>query len=754
MDYLKFQYFINDTHMKKILFSLFVILACQLSYAQLNIYSNYNLQGTSGTCVVRTIYVGNNIPNALNNNIKSISLNVGFMATLAENEDGSGERFTYMATQSNIRVNLALVLQNKVSFIRVLKLPTTPIKKKGSCNTNNNNTADLNVSWFYDWGFNDFSTPTREFVPMSWNGNGTSDANVNAIIARDSLTHYLAFNEPDNTGQANMTVANAVPLYKKLLRAGHRMASPACTESEYRVWLDSFTNMANDQSLKIDIVAVHWYDWGNWLSTLNANPNATDVFNRFKSYITNVYDLYKKPIWITEFNANPNRTSAVQQAFMQLVLPWLDSDPRVERYAYFFGNDVPMYNTNGTLTASATTYANHASVNAYTENIYDTRPAFPITLATWDPSTFTQGGNTVANFAPNTLNTNITAPLALTRGSGVTLPGSTVSNGYWGGTDWSTTTAENGVNANKFVRFSLKSKNGKSVNYHSIDKLNIRINNVGPIQYQIDYQLDNGSFRPIATISGPTRTTGNYLLGPIDLSQISGLQDVPTTSTITFRITPFDASGTGTFLIGSGVNDTDPDLTITGGYSDDNIIPTSLPVTITDFQLKKNNNKVLLNWETQSEINFSHFELERSEDLNTFISIATINGSSNLNGSRYNYTDIPTASNTKYYRLKMVDKDGSIKYSNILSTSYNPTNLHLVVYPTITTGNPIKANFESVSKTALLRIFNTNGQIIATYSVQEGASFKNIETNNLAKGIYFLMLQHKDTIQSAQFIKQ
>lgn len=740
--------------MKKNLLTVLVLLAYQFLNAQLNIYSNYNLQGTMGTCVVRTTYTGASIPNGLDNSIKSILLTQGFMATLAENEDGSGERFTYMATQSNIRVNLALVLQNKVSFIRVLKLPTTAIKKKGSANTNNAYTADLNVTWFYDWGPYDFSTPTREFVPMTWSTNHASDANIANIIAKDSVTHCLSFNEPDNSGQANMYVANAIPLYKKVLKTGLRMGSPACTESQYRVWLDSFTNVANAQNLKIDFVAVHWYDWGNWLSTLNANPSATDVFNRFKSYIANVYDLYKKPIWITEFNANPNRPNSVQQAFMQLALPWLDSDPRVERYAYFFGNDVPMYNTNGTLTTSATTYANHASVNAYPSNVIDTRPAFPTLLAGWDPSTLLQGGYNVSNFAPTTLNVNLTAPSGLTRGSGVGIPGTTVSNGYWGGTNWSTTTYDNAVSTNKFITFSLKSKNSKSVNYHSIDKFNIRINNIGPIQYQIEYQLDAGDFSPIALVTGPTRTTGNYILGPIDLSQIAGLQNVPPTSTITFRITPFDASGNGTFLIGSGTADTDPDLTITGGYSDDNIIPTSLPVTLNNFQLKRNNNKVLLSWETKQEINFSHFELERSEDLNTFYPIATINSTNEAAGSKYNYTDLPTAVNTKYYRLKIVDKDGSFIYSNILSTSFIGNTNGLFVYPNITKGETVKATFDKVSKNAQLKVFTVTGQFVANYNLQEDATNVNIETTSLNKGVYYIVLQDKGTVQTKKIIKQ
>ena len=81
---------------------------------------------------------------------------------------------------------------------------------------------------------------------------GTSTTNVNSVIAKTDLTTYLAFNEPDNSGQSNITYTAAVPLYGNLLRAGHRMGSPATTEAQYRVWLQNFTTLATQQNLRID----------------------------------------------------------------------------------------------------------------------------------------------------------------------------------------------------------------------------------------------------------------------------------------------------------------------------------------------------------------------------------------------------------------------------------------------------------------------------------------------------------------------
>jgi len=95
---------------------------------------------------------------------------------------------------------------------------------------------------------------------------------------------------------------------------------------------------------------VHWYDWGgNPANTPNANPQ--NVFNRFKNYLANVYEYYGLPIWITEFNANIHRNTAVNEGFLELALPYLESLEYVERYAWFQPfSGVAHYYDNGTYT--------------------------------------------------------------------------------------------------------------------------------------------------------------------------------------------------------------------------------------------------------------------------------------------------------------------------------------------------------------------------------------------------------------------
>lgn len=740
--------------MKKTL--LFILMICFwfAPKAQLTIYSDYNLTGSSANCIARIIYSGNNIPNGLNDQIKSISLAYGYMATFADSVNGSGERFTYMANKSAIKVNLSLPLQNKVSFIRVLKLPTTKVRKKGVCSTNNTEIDSIqNTTWFYDWNDKDQSTPSREYAPMAFMWYSTRDSSITKLINKDSITHYIAFNEPDVTGPSRMFVSQAIPAYKNMLKAGLRMGSPSAS---YRIWQDTFARVAKAQKLGIDYVCVHWYDWGAYMTTHpDSIVSAAGILSRFKSFLEAVYDYYRKPIWITEFNANIHRTDSVHHEFMKIALPWLDSCRFVERYAYFFGNDIRSINPNGTLTEAGLIYKNHASVDAYPENIIDTRPSLPTSLVSWQSSAVIQGGLNQPLFTATKINTNLTAPVAITRGSGVGIPPSSSSNGYWGGTNFSNTTVDDAISNNKFLTFNLQSKNGKSINLHSISKTNIRIGSTGPIQFRIDYKVDDGRFFTVDTISGPLRITGNYTLDSIDLSSISNLQNIPHTSIITFRIIPFNATGTGSFLIGSGINDTLPDFEINGGYSDENFVATTLPVSLLNFQLKQlTNNNLLLQWSTNSENNFSHFEIERSNDGEKFHSIAIIYSKNQSNINNYHYTDFSAKNKVLYYRLKVIDKDGSYTYSNILKNINFSINKNLLVSPTIASSNFIKTSFEKTEKQARLMVIDASGKVLITYTIPIGTSNQNIETKSLINGTYFLILQSVNSIQSAKFIKQ
>jgi hypothetical protein len=301
----------------------------------IKIYSMPFSGGFSHNLLVNEFYQGDGLPGQMNNNIQSFVLKRGFMATLAINEDGTGLSKVFIASEEDLVINeMPEILSHLTSFIRVI--PWNWVAKKGI----GGNVTGLNETWHYNWGLTGNSSINREIGPMAWGYNGASPESVEILKNKYKATHVMGFNESDNCNDQSGQYFDlcqtdvAVPRYRNLMKTGLRMVSPATREGGALTWLKDFHTKATAMDIRIDVIAVHWYDWGgNPANTPNANPE--QVFNRFKNYLTNVYNYYKLPIWITEFNANPNRNTPVQEGFMELAIPYLESLHYVERYAWF-----------------------------------------------------------------------------------------------------------------------------------------------------------------------------------------------------------------------------------------------------------------------------------------------------------------------------------------------------------------------------------------------------------------------------------
>lgn len=286
------------------------------------------------------------LPTGFDNAISSFYLPKGYMAVFADNSDGSGESFCYVASQSPIKVNFASNLLNKVSFIRykMLDNPT----KKGVAFTDSSLVKQFNTSWYYGWSINRPSFGPQNFVPMTWGKGSATVGNVDYLVNRKDVSHLLSFNEPDNPGQSNIPIVDtAINRYRIMMQSGLRLGSPAVEQDEAinaGKWLPTFMSAAKDQKLRVDYVALHWYDWGNQNSNQATDSlTAVAVFNRFKTYVERARAAYPdQKIWLTEYNCNPSRKlrPVVVKYFMKLSTDWMNATPYVERYSYFmFGPD-------------------------------------------------------------------------------------------------------------------------------------------------------------------------------------------------------------------------------------------------------------------------------------------------------------------------------------------------------------------------------------------------------------------------------
>jgi hypothetical protein len=90
-----------------------------------------------------------------------------------------------------------------------------------------------------------------------------------------------------------------------------------------------------------------------------------------------------------------------------------------------------------------------------------------------------------------------------------------------------------------------------------------------------------------------------------------------------------------------------------------------VPVELTSFTAVHNNNQIILNWSTATEINNHGFEVERKTGDGIYLRIGFVTGHATTTEiQNYSFVDSKIASGIYTYRLKQIDFDGSFKYSS------------------------------------------------------------------------------------------
>ncbi|WP_171037856.1 T9SS type A sorting domain-containing protein [Dyadobacter luticola] len=161
-----------------------------------------------------------------------------------------------------------------------------------------------------------------------------------------------------------------------------------------------------------------------------------------------------------------------------------------------------------------------------------------------------------------------------------------------------------------------------------------------------------------------------------------------------------------------------------------------LPVKLESFSAKPSPEGNRLNWKTTEEIDFKHFEVERSEDPRQgFQYLATVSSGNNATGGSYQYTDIQNATSQQYYRLKMVDIDGSFEYSRIVNVNAQNNAENLFVYP-----NPAQnlIYLDSPDVIYSVNLTDQNGNVVYGKSLSGAEKSLSISLPKLNSGAYLL----------------
>jgi len=211
---------------------------------------------------------------------------------------------------------------------------------KGVANSACGDLTKLGVSWVYNWGLSpDNGCTAAPFVPMVWGHTGKeqTSAGITAEVSSLVSTGYdtvLGFNEPDNSGQSNMSVDTAIALWPAFNNPAVKIGSPATQANTTGMsWFTSFMNEVNADTtgtLRVDFIAAHWYGWNSGSCDSKAST--------LESYLKQIEAIPgNRPIWLTEWGClnDSNPSEAVVQAFFSGALTMLAKHPRVVRYAWY-----------------------------------------------------------------------------------------------------------------------------------------------------------------------------------------------------------------------------------------------------------------------------------------------------------------------------------------------------------------------------------------------------------------------------------
>ncbi len=197
-----------------------------------------------------------------------------------------------------------------------------------------------------------------------------------------------------------------------------------------------------------------------------------------------------------------------------------------------------------------------------------------------------------------------------------------------------------------------------------------------------------------------------------------------------FTKAQFSTEGSGENILNNSNSIGAWDSTLISGtcYADNNII--------TYFNVENNGGNVVINWQTNSEIQNDYFLIQASKDGFLYQNIGKIKGLGNTDAlTYYQFIDEYTTSNITYYRLKQVCFDDKTFYSAVKLVDRGIKKDKFVMYP-----NPAVNQF-SISDlregTNTMNIYSLNGHHVITRSI---TNYSILDLTIIDTGIYIVSI--------------
>ncbi|MTI22804.1 T9SS type A sorting domain-containing protein [Fulvivirga sp. RKSG066] len=183
------------------------------------------------------------------------------------------------------------------------------------------------------------------------------------------------------------------------------------------------------------------------------------------------------------------------------------------------------------------------------------------------------------------------------------------------------------------------------------------------------------------------------------------------------------------------------------GAGDPGDPPPALPLTLVEFDVKLVDNDAHVIWYSASEENTDYINIEHSSDGENFETIGRKKAAGNsVEMLKYSFKHMDIDYGNHFYRLKMVDLDGSFEYSAIKKITQKSSNFEVLnVYPVPTKTNlNVRLNNDN-SDPLNVKLIDQFGKVQRDQLIRTnlGTNTFEVDCSSLRNGVYILSLNSK-----------
>ncbi len=187
------------------------------------------------------------------------------------------------------------------------------------------------------------------------------------------------------------------------------------------------------------------------------------------------------------------------------------------------------------------------------------------------------------------------------------------------------------------------------------------------------------------------------------------------------------------------------------------VTSSALPIELLSFTGNQQNESILLNWKTSTEVNNDYFTLEHSTDGYDFEFLAEVDGKGNSTITNdYRFVHLDPTVGTNYYRLSQTDFDGTTKVEDVIAVDFKTGQVTAAVIPNPIRQNEINLQYTSPENSDVeVEVIDMTGKVLiqTTVSVSEGENNIQLPAQNWSAGVYYLRTIQNQTIKSIKFVK-